>query len=554
MLKRLAVFPFLFIGYIVLALLFVNLDQIDAAQAARPLGVLFLLSGLSMVALAILWKNSHYAGYVVFLGLAFFFVFGHLNRVVMENLPGLPGWVSLALLGAWGGMIVLLGLRRTWLRFGGAPIITPLLNLALAAALCIQIITHAGSLRQSWLQFASLPASGQDPAVPHPVGDAESAEREGSPDPGIQNSEADSSDLPQTGDAISLDCSRSPDIYYIVLDAYGRADVLESLYGIDQAPFYEYLTQKGFTIAHQSHTNYIQTALSIPSALNMDYLSPEPEGANGAVYFSTLFAENRLVRLLERCNYTTFALKSGFYFTNYMDVDVMLQEESPLSEFESLLLTGTPVDLLSGGQFELLPEQSYASHRRRVLFDFAELQRLPRMAGPKFIFAHIVSPHPPFVFAPNGRPIQPDREYSLGDGDDFDGEWPEYRAGYAGQVHFVNRMLARTINAILARSPSPPVIVIQGDHGPGGFLDWDSPADACLWERTAIFNAYYLPGGVAGWLAPSISPVNSFREILNAYFGTHLEPLPDQTFYTSHRLPRQFFDITAERDSTENCP
>jgi hypothetical protein len=169
------------------------------------------------------------------------------------------------------------------------------------------------------------------------------------------------------------------------------------------------------------------------------------------------------------------------------------------------------------------------------------------------VFAHIISPHPPFVFDVHGKPTEPARGYSVNDGDDFQGTLDEYRAGYARQVQFVNQKLEWAIDAILANSPTPPVIILQGDHGPGSRLNWGSPAKTCLWERTSILNAYYLPGGGESRLYPSISPVNSFRVVLNAYFGANLPLLPDRTYFTSHRLERQAIEITAERSSRQNC-
>jgi hypothetical protein len=170
------------------------------------------------------------------------------------------------------------------------------------------------------------------------------------------------------------------------------------------------------------------------------------------------------------------------------------------------------------------------------------------------VFAHIVSPHPPFVFDAQENPIQPSRSYSMNDGDDYAGTWEEYQQGYAGQVQFVNRMLEKTIDAILAKSSRSPVIIVQGDHGPGGFLNWSSPEKTCLWERTSIFNAYYLPGVDTNVLTLNISPVNSFRVVLNAYFKANLELLPDYSYFTSHRLTRQIIDITDQSASIRNCP
>jgi hypothetical protein len=141
----------------------------------------------------------------------------------------------------------------------------------------------------------------------------------------------------------------------------------------------------------------------------------------------------------------------------------------------------------------------------------------------------------------------------MDDGINFDGDWEDYRRGYADQVKFVNRELEKTIDAILSKSSPPPIIILQGDHGPGGFLIWSSPTKTCLWERTSILNAIYLPAGGEEKLYPAISPVNTFRVILNTYFAADLELLPDETYFTSHSLPRQVIDITSRRDSKANC-
>jgi hypothetical protein len=139
------------------------------------------------------------------------------------------------------------------------------------------------------------------------------------------------------------------------------------------------------------------------------------------------------------------------------------------------------------------------------------------------------------------------------DGDDYRGDLDEYLSRYPAQVQFVNQKMEKVIDSILTNSSQPPVIIIQGDHGPGSRLDWDSPGRSCLWERTPILNAYHLPGEGADLLYPSISPVNTFRVVLNAYFGTDLPLLPDKTYFTSHRLERQVIDITDQRTSWANC-
>ncbi len=66
---------------------------------------------------------------------------------------------------------------------------------------------------------------------------------------------------------------KKPDIYYIILDGYGRGDVLKSVYGFDNEKFYNELENRGFFIARKSNANYAQTTLfSLASSLNMEYL------------------------------------------------------------------------------------------------------------------------------------------------------------------------------------------------------------------------------------------------------------------------------------------
>ena len=69
----------------------------------------------------------------------------------------------------------------------------------------------------------------------------------------------------------SQQTSANPDVYYIILDAYGRQDSLRSL-GYDNSAFIEDLKNIGFDVASCSRSNYPQTVVSLASSLNMGYL------------------------------------------------------------------------------------------------------------------------------------------------------------------------------------------------------------------------------------------------------------------------------------------
>jgi hypothetical protein len=167
--------------------------------------------------------------------------------------------------------------------------------------------------------------------------------------------------------------------------------------------------------------------------------------------------------------------------------------------------------------------------------------------GAYFIFAYILAPHPPFVFDAEGNRLSNWRTYTVSDGSHWVGgigTREEYIRGYREQINYVNTLLVQAIEEILNRSETPPIIIIQGDHGPGAYFEWDSIKLTNLQERMAILNAIYLPDGHYEWLYPSISSINTFRGIFSSYFGASLELTEDRAYISKWGRPLDFEDIT----------
>ena len=148
------------------------------------------------------------------------------------------------------------------------------------------------------------------------------------------------------------------------------------------------------------------------------------------------------------------------------------------------------------------------------------MTRLPELAsipGPKFVFAHLVAPHNPFVFGPQGQVVVLNSPFSLNS--DMNAlSMPDFAAGYSDEVTYLNQQFLNIVDEIIQSSANPPVIIIQGDHGIPRIPEWNM----------TILNAYHMPGGSDVNLYPTISPVNSFRLIFNAFFGGHLPLLEDK--------------------------
>jgi hypothetical protein len=350
-----------------------------------------------------------------------------------------------------------------------------------------------------------------------------------------------------------------PNIYYIVLDAYTRDDFLREIFSFDNAPFLSALEAKGFVVAGRSYANYNLTHQSLASSLNFTLLD---ELAREAGFASSdreplyaMIRTNRTMAFLKDRGYRLFTVSSSIGPTDFRTVDRYFGFASSDSEFRTILLQTTPLQLLDRGRETAA---SYDHHRKRILNAFQALEGSVYEKGPFFMFAHIMAPHPPFVFGPGGEPIEPDYLFSMVDADRLHGCGDEartaYIARYRDQVAYLNTRILAAMDAILSASPEPPVIVLQGDHGSRAYSDFDDPRASYFKESLAILNAYHLPGLSREVVYPGISPVNTFRLVFRHYFGADLEPLPDTSAWTTWRRPYRFlpFEESSYRPTVES--
>ena len=359
------------------------------------------------------------------------------------------------------------------------------------------------------------------------------------------------------------------DIYYIIVDGYGREDILKDIYGFDNSEFIRFLDEEGFYVAEESRSNYIQTALSLASSLNMEYVNYLTdilgEESIDREPLNHLIQDNRVMHYLDQQGYNLVAFDSGHEATSLRDVDIFLSGEehsaflpdwltaNRIKPFEELLLETTAVvgilDRVHRAEdifFANVVERQYEAQRDRTFFILESLRGLHEREGPTFVFAHIVAPHPPFVFGPEGEARNPDAPFTYHDGSDYleaVGTREEYIQGYKDQLVFLNKQLGRTIDDILENSDRQPIIILQADHGPGAYLNWQSLSETNTDERTSILNAYYWPEVDDEYLYPSISPVNSFRVLLNAYFQENYELHDDRTYFSPSNRPYSFTEV-----------
>ncbi len=358
-----------------------------------------------------------------------------------------------------------------------------------------------------------------------------------------------------------------PDIYYIILDGYTRADVLQQYFHYDNTEFLELLHQRGFYVAEHSSSNYSETTASIPSSLNLGYLndlpdflqSKNPKLDNFRYLLSSMSGEliekGLVIHFLKQNGYKIISFDSGFEYTSLESVDVYKHSSRVKNRNLNTALELIILDSTIGGFFRRLsgenfvPAQTlYDDHRERILYTLENLPLKGRRSAPRFVLAHIICPHPPYVFNAVGEPIYNSDPYTLADFT-AGGSWsPEL---YRDQVEFINQRIMVVIDEIISKSSIPPIIILQGDHSHRTIYLEKMPDEAEFDRLFPILNAYLLPNQDNAQLYPSISPVNSFRVVFNSYFGTKLDFLPDEQFVFNGGTSQDFVN-TCEVFNCEN--
>jgi len=512
-LQRYAFHPIVLAIYPVLALLAHNIHEVEVSVAIRSLVLSLVLAILLMGILQLILKNWLRAALVASLVLILFFSFGQ----VYNFLKGQP--VLGMHLGRYRLLtpvyLVLLGCGSWWAlsRKRNLPQVTLILNIV-AIFLWIMPILQMGSyFTQKMIVRTRLQA--------HP--DA-------------------------TGGITATAAQVKPDIYYIILDSYSRADVLQQDYGFDNSYFVDGLRKMGFYVADCSQTNYPSTEVSLSSSLNMTYLQEIvktlPPGTNLHSTMSDLLIHNLVRKQFEAFGYKTVAFATGYAWIEWKDASMYLEPEfnllslKEMRPFEAMFIKSTAAVALFDIQalFPQGPQEidniSYQDHIKRETFLLNRLEDLPSIPGAKFIYAHILIPHGPFVFEADGKTVPDPQKFEGGD----EKTWKQ---GYVNEVQFINGRLLSILPGIIADSSVPPVIIIQGDHG-------------SKVNRFPILNAYYLPGEAKTRLYPTISPVNSFRLIFDAYFGAHYKLLDDTPYATIDLTKGEF--STPKKDEILDCP
>jgi len=495
--KSLVIHPFLFAIFPIVFVYAHNIHYLDIVEIVIPLGI-------SLGVAIVLWLvlsfplDKKKSGFIVSIALVLFFTYGHLyvflnydsgiESEITRHRYLLPLYVGLFIIGV-------VYFVRTNRKLNN---VTTILN-AIAGTIVVLSLMNIAIFNLEREQFI-----------------------ENSSELVTQNMNLETVEKP-------------PNIYYIILDAYAGDKVLKNIYGYDNSEFTDFLKNSGFYIPENARSNYVKTNLSIISVLEMKhltYLEDVAAESKDEVQLSGMMPRNKVMTELKNAGYAIVNFDSATGKNGRDLSDLFLCTNNPITNSE-LVVELARLSILHPVYTKIF----VGDHRETILCIFSELPTVSqRIDGPVFVFAHFLLPHPPFIFGPNGESITPE-SLELGSNN-----WKNKEA-YLNQVKFANKQTQQVVEKIL-EVDNDVVIIIQGDHGSQFTMDWDNPDIEMIDERMSILNAYHLPREGEQFLYDSITPVNTFRVVFNAYLNGTYSYVEDNQYFSTYNRPFVFNDVT----------
>ena len=492
--------PFLFAIFPVLFIFINNVGIIPVDDIILPMFIIISTTAAVLVILKIVLKNSGKAALITSLGLVVFFLYGHFYNVINKSLLefdlGHHRYLLIPFLAIF--IIGTIYFVKTSRKLDNVNTIATSISIILVVILATNFVFAVQSTQSS-----------------------------SSVDSGSEINQVSKEKI-------------KPDIYYIILDAYGDRYTLEKIFDYDNTDFITYLEEKGFQYSYPSFSNYPNTYLSISSSLSMEYvpfLLNEDEGTFDTVLAHEIINENKVMQMMKESGYKIISFDSGWGPTRILDIaDLNLCGKNSFldSEFIISIVDTSILKPIYVKFFE-------SSNRDRFECIFSELPQISTTINePVFVFAHLLLPHPPYIFGENGEVVSPKSLTLVSEADTNE------KQNYLNQLKFTNKKMKEIVDAILSNSDNPPIIIVQSDHGPPDSVFLSKDTFESDKDKLRNINFYYLPNSENNLIYDGITPVNSFRIVRN-YLGDSISLLDDRHYYINeYDNQYKLIDVTEE--------
>ena len=336
-----------------------------------------------------------------------------------------------------------------------------------------------------------------------------------------------------------------PNVYFFILDAYARSDILKKNFSHDSADFLSKLEKNRFSIVKNSFSNYPLTYLSVASTLSMDYLvSTNDIITSREPFIPLLRGSSEVPKYFKSQGYQYIHAHSHVWAGSACDdlgvIDKCLPEKKEslydvifYNESIENILKLTQVPSAIKFLYDSLPNID-EDLSNIGFFSEGRLQHLEQINTkvdsflenePFFLFAHVFTPHEPNTYGENCEKVS-----------DLTYDAAQYKTDFIKQVKCSEADVLELIDTIIRLDKSNPIIVLQGDHGSESRNQWSKGIDDWneedILERFAILNAVRLPNQCDNLLYNNMTSVNTFRVIISCLANENVKLLPDISFLT----------------------
>jgi hypothetical protein len=325
-----------------------------------------------------------------------------------------------------------------------------------------------------------------------------------------------------------------PDIFFIVFDEYTSSKGLKEFMNYDNSFVDSLFVKNNFFVSSLSQSNYNYTPFSLASTFSFNYL--QLNSFNGRMDKNLLL---KAIASAKRNPFTSFLEEQGYSIVNYGGFDLnkvpnrapsffddkfmcgIIDNQTIVSRIEKDIWWNFSTRNLLTGKFKI--PDSYIENKKKHLghnlFNFDGLIKELQISSdsPKFVYAHFMLPHQPYYMNSDGSYVS-DTALIL--------QQITPMQGHLNQIGYSNLLLQKIITLVNRKAKRKRVVVIEGDHGFRSYQE-AKPGHKVFMN----LNAYYFSDCDYSSLYNGISPVNTFRIILNKYFSQSLPLVRDSSVF-----------------------
>ena len=259
-----------------------------------------------------------------------------------------------------------------------------------------------------------------------------------------------------------------------------------------------------------------------------------------------MISNNLVMKNFKTMGYGIYNFDSGWWGTRNLQIaDVNLCSKNQSMDFHTLYKLKQTSILRIFDVFIKDPTSKifHQERRDRIFCQFDDITKIKQETEkPVFVFMHVMAPHDPYVFGPNGEEVN--YKYTFGPTGTGTAylDPSEEKTAYLNQLIYLTKILEETIENLLENSDGPPIIIIQSDTGPSIDIS-DATNELQQASRMSIFNSYYFPNEKYDLLYDDITPVNSFRVVFDSQFQTNYGMMEDKIFFSTYEKPYALIEL-----------